>query len=107
MSSGETALLPHVMEVFCKALILAEGENAAEIGVDHLVAARESPAAVNGPAVQAAGCYLPAPHRDKPLSSQARAAIEAARPLSASGGEHLTIDSLRAALLAVKRDPGA
>ena len=107
MSGGETALLPPVMEVFCKALILAEGENAAEIGVDHLLAALESPAAVNDTAVQASEHYLPAPHRDRPPSSQARTAVEAAGAHAASGFEHLTIDSLRAALLAVKRDAGA
>ncbi len=107
MSGDETAFLLPVMEVFCKALILAESENAAEIGVDHLLAALESPAAVNGSTLHTSEPYLPAPHRDQPLSSQARAAIKAAGALTAFGFEHLTVDSLRTALLAVKRDPGA
>ena len=107
MSGGETAFLLPVMGVFCKAHILAESENAAEIGVDHLLSALESPAAVDHSTLHAPGPYLPAPHRDKPLSSQARAAIKAAGALTASGFEHLTVDSLRTALLAVKRDPGA
>lgn len=105
MSGGETVFLPPVMEVFCKALILAEKENAAEISVDHLLAALDTPTAER--IEQLTGPFLPVPHRDKPLSSDARAAIEAAGALAPSGLEHLTIDSLRTALLAVKRDQGA
>src|SRR5690242_13245055 len=58
MSGDETAFLLPVMEVFCKAHILAESENAAEIGVDHLLSALESPAAVNHSTLHALGSYL-------------------------------------------------
>jgi len=105
MSGGETAFLPSVMEVFCKALILAEKVNAPEIGVDHLLAALDNPTAERIEPLT--GPFLPAPHRDKLLSEDAKAAIEAAGALAPSGLEHLTIDSLRTALLAVKRDQGA
>jgi hypothetical protein len=99
--------LPPVIEVFLKALILAEKENAPEIGVDHLLAALDTPTAERKPVEQSPGPFVPASHRDKPLSSQAKAAIEAAGALAPSDLEQLTIDSLRTALLAVKRDHGA
>src|ERR1043166_1165268 len=99
--------LPPMMEVFAKALSLAERENAPEIGVDHLMAALDTPTAERKPLEQSLGPLLPSPHRDKPLSSQATAALEAAGALAPSGLEHLTIDSIRIALLAVKRDHGA
>jgi hypothetical protein len=108
MSGGETVdplFLPPVIEVFFKALILAEKENAPEIGVDHLLAALDTPAAKTKPVEQSPGPFVPASHRDKPLSNQAKAAIEAAG--TRSDLEQLTIDSLRTALLAVKRDYGA
>ena len=41
--------LPPVMEVFAKALIVAEKENAPEIGVDHLLAALDTPTAERKP----------------------------------------------------------
>jgi hypothetical protein len=110
MSGGamlDPPFLPPVFEVFARALILAEKENAPEIGVDHLLAALDMPTADRKPVDQSPGSLLPSPHRDKPLSSDAKAAIEAAAALAPSGLVHLTIDSLRVALLAVKRDHGA
>jgi hypothetical protein len=95
------------MEVLCKALMLAEDENAPEIGVDHLLAALDTPVAVTEPVKRPPGPYLPAPHRDKPLSSDAKAGIEAAGALTPANLWQLTSDSLRAALLAVKRKRGA
>jgi hypothetical protein len=107
MSGGETVFLPPVMGVLCKALMLAEEENAPEIGVDHLLAALDTPVAVTELAERPPGPYLPAPHCDKPLSNDAKAAIEAAAALTPANLPQLTPDSLRAALLAVKRPRGA
>ena len=107
MSGGETVFLPPVMGVLCKALILAEKEKAPAIGVDHLLAALDTPVTMTEPAEPARGPYLPAPHRDKPLSNDAQAAIEAAGALSPATLGQLTSESLRAALLAFKREQGA
>src|SRR5262245_33623439 len=102
MSGSETVnppFVPPVIEVFFKALILAEEENASEIGVDHLLTALDSPTTTTEPVEQSMGPFVPAPHRDKPLSSEAKTAIEAAGVLAPSDLEQLTIDSLRRALL--------
>ena len=93
-----------VIEVFFKALILAEKEGAPEIGVDHLLAALDNPTTESKPVEQSTGPFVPAPHRDKALSSEAQTAIEAGG-LAPSDLEQLTIDSLRKTLLAAKRDP--
>ena len=93
-----------VIEVFFKALILAEKEGAPEIDVDHLLAALASPTTESKPVEQSRGLFVPAPHRDKVLSSEAQAAIEAAGAPAPSDLDQLTIDSLRRTLLAAKRD---
>jgi hypothetical protein len=52
MSGSETLYPPFlspVIEVFVKALILAEEEGAPEIGVDHLLAALDSPTTESKP----------------------------------------------------------
>ena len=106
MSGSETVyppLLSPVIEVFVRALILAEDENAPEIGVDHLLAALDSPTTESKPVEQSMGPFVPAPHRDKAFSSEAKAAIEAAGTAAPSDLEQLSIDSLRRALLAAKR----
>jgi hypothetical protein len=95
--------IPPVLDVFFKALLLAEKESAPEIGVDHLFAALNSPTTESRRVEQSAGPYVPAPHRDKAFSSEARAAVEAACALAPCDLERLTIDSLRAAL-AARRD---
>jgi hypothetical protein len=107
MSGGETVFFPPIMKVLCKALMLAEEENAAEIDVDHVLAALDTPVTVTEPAERTLGPYLPSPHRGKPLSNGAKAAIEAAGALAPADLGQLTPDSLRTALLAVKRDQGA
>ena len=107
MSGSETVyppLLSPVIEVFVRALILAEDENAPEIGVDHLLAALDGPRTDSKPVEQAKGPFVPTPHRDKAFSSAAKAAIEAAGAVAPSDLEQLTIDSLRRALLAAKRE---
>jgi hypothetical protein len=107
MSGSKTVyppFLPPVIEVFFKALILAEEEGAPEIGVDHLLAAMDSPTTANEPVEQTMGPFVPVPHRDKPLSSEAKTAIEAAGGLAPSDLEKLTIDSLRKALLGARRN---
>jgi hypothetical protein len=107
MSGSDTVyppLLSPVIEVFVKALILAEDENAPEIGIDHLLASLDCPTIDSKPAEQAKGPFVPTPHRDKALSSAAKAAIEAAGAVAPSDLEQLTIDSLRRALLAAKRE---
>src|ERR1700730_2715203 len=91
-----------VTEVFFKALILAEKEGAPEIGIDHLLAALDSPTIESNSVEQSTGPFVPAPHRDKALSSEAQAAIEAADAFGPSDLEHLTTDSLRRTLLAAK-----
>ena len=89
-----------ILEVFCKALVLAEVENAPEIGVDHLLAALGG--AITESQRVEDGVHIPAPHREKALSSEARAAIEAASSFEHSSFEQLSINSLRTALLATK-----
>jgi hypothetical protein len=93
-----------VIEVFIKALILAEKEDAPEIGIDHLLTALDSQAAESKPVEQSTGPFVPAPHRDLALSSKVQAAIEAAGALAPWNLEQLTNDSLRRTLLAAKRD---
>ena len=93
-----------VIGVFLKALILAEKEGASEIGVHHLLAALDTPTTESKPVEQSPGAFAPVPHRDKALSSQAQAAIEAAGALACSDLEQLTIDALKRTLLAAKRD---
>jgi hypothetical protein len=81
MSGNETVnphFLPPVIEVFFKALILAEEENAPEIGVDHLLTALDSSTTRTEPVAQSMGPFVPTPHRDKPLFSEAKTAIQAA-----------------------------
>jgi hypothetical protein len=98
------SVIPPVVEVFFKALLLAEKESAPEIGVDHLLAALDSPTIESQPVEQSTGPYVPIPHRDKALSSEAKAAIEAACALASCDLEQLTIDSVRTALDAARRD---
>jgi hypothetical protein len=102
-SDGALAI-PPVVEVFFKALLLAEKESASEIGVDHLLAALDSPTSEDKPVQQSARPYVPIPHRDKAFSSEAKAAIEAACAVAPCDVERLTIDSLRRALAAARRD---
>jgi hypothetical protein len=102
MCSSETAcpqVLSPVIEMFVSAFILAEEESALEIGVDHLLAALDS-LTTSKPIEQATG---PAPHRYKALSSEAKAAIEAAGAVTPSDLQQLTVNSLRRAFLAAKR----
>jgi hypothetical protein len=106
MSGSETVYPPFlspVIDVFVKALILAEEESAPEICVDHLLAALDCPTTESKPVAQATGPFVPAPYRDKAFSSEAKAAIEAAGAVGPSDLGQLTIDSLRRALLATKR----
>ena len=88
-----------VVEVFFKALLLAEKESAPEIGVSHLLAALDNPTPESKPAEQSAGPLAPVPHLDKPLASEVMAAIEAAVGSAPVDFEQLTLDSLRNALL--------
>jgi len=104
MSGSEIVYPPPVVEVFLKALILAENEEAPEIAVDHLLAALNSPTPEREPVEQSTRPFAPAPHRDKALSSEAQKAIAKAGGLGPADLEQLTIDSLRTALLATKRD---
>jgi hypothetical protein len=90
--------------VFFKASLVAETESAPEIGVDHLLAALDGQTTESKPVEQSAGLYVPIPHRDKALSSEAKAAIEAACAVVCCDPEQLTIDSLRTALVASRRD---
>jgi hypothetical protein len=92
-----------MIEVFFKALILAEKEGAPEIGVDHVLAALDGPSIESKPVEQSTGPFVPAPHRDKALSSEAQAAIEAAGAFDSSDFEQLTTDSLRRTLLDCRR----
>ena len=92
-----------VIEVFFKALMLAEKESAPEIGVDHLLAALDSPTIESKPVEQSTGPFVPAAHRDKALSSEAQAALEAAGAFGPSDFEQLTTDSLRRTLLDCRR----
>ena len=100
---GQGTIISPVIDVFVKALILAEEENAPEISVDHLLAALDSPTTESKPIEQATGPVVPTPHRYKALSSEAKAAIEAAGAVTPSDLQQLTIDSLRTALLTTKR----
>jgi hypothetical protein len=101
--ANDPSFAPPVIELFVKALILAEKENASEIGVDHLLTALDSPTTRTEAVEQSMGPLVPTPHRDKPFSSEARTAIEAAGGRTTSGLEQLTLDSLRRALLAARR----
>jgi hypothetical protein len=98
--------VPPVVEVLFAALFLSERENAPEIGVAHLLAALDTRPS-EPITVQPVGPCSPVPHRDKNLSAKAEAAIEAACARSGCDLEHLTKDSLRAALLTALRDRGA
>ena len=66
-----------MLNVFLNALLIADKEGSLEIDVAHLLAALNGPAA-EGDYSDSAGPYAPVPHHDKPLSSEARAAIAAA-----------------------------
>ena len=102
--TGDPFFVPPVIEVFVKALILAEEENASEIGVDHLLTALDSPKTETESVELSMGPFMPSPHREKPFSSEARTAIEAACGCATSGLEQVTLDSLRRELLAARRD---
>jgi hypothetical protein len=78
--------------------------NTQEIGVGQLLAALNSPTTEGGAIEQSAGPYVPVPHRDRVFSSEAKAAIEAAREITPCDPEQLSVDSLRAALVAARRD---
>jgi hypothetical protein len=98
--------VPPIVEVLFAALFLSERENAPEIGVAHLLAALDTP--LSEPiTAQPVEPHSPVPHQDKNLCAEAEAAIEAACARSGCDLEHLTKDSLRAALLAALRDRGA
>ena len=88
------------IQVFIKALILAEEQGAPEIGVDHLLAALDTAATVSEPLEHATGPLVPVPHREKSLSREAQAAIEAVGVFAVSDLDQLTVDSLRRVLLA-------
>jgi hypothetical protein len=90
MSGYETS---PVFEVFLRALLLAEKEGAREIGIDHLLAALDSPAIETNLSGASTEPFVPVPRVDKIFSSQAQAAITAAGDL-----DQLTVDSLRAVL---------
>lgn len=97
-------VIPPVIEVFLRALLLSKKEGAPEIGVDHLLAALATPTTESKPAEQATGPYVPIPHQDKVFSTEAKGAIEAACALVPCDLERLTIDFLRTALVAARRD---
>lgn len=87
-----------------KALLLSEKAGAPEIGVDHLLAALDSPTTESKSVEQSTGHYVPIPYQDKVFSNEAKAAIEGACALVACDLEQLTIDSLRTALVTAWRD---
>jgi hypothetical protein len=91
------------LPAFVQAFLLAEEEGAPEIGVEHLLRAIDSPAPPREPLERPAGPYVPAPHRDKPLSIQARSAIEAACEATGADFESLSVAALRAALVRTQR----
>lgn len=95
--------IPPVVEVFFKALLLSEKESAPEIGVDHVLAALDSPTTESKSVERSTGPYVPIPHQDKAFSSEAKAAIEAACALVPCDLEQLTVDSLRTAFVAARR----
>ena len=96
--------LPPAIQVLLQAFLLAENEGAAEIGVDHLLAALDQPEFESEAALPPAGALAPVPRRDKPLSSDACAAIEAACARVPCELEQLSRERLRAALVAAQGD---
>jgi len=85
MSKSETVnppVFPAAMEVFFQALILADNENAHEIGIDHLLAALDSSTTATDSVEHPAGPFVPAPHRGKPLSAEVKKAFEGAGVLA-------------------------
>jgi hypothetical protein len=90
-----------VMQVFFRALILAEKACAPAIGIDHLLAALDGPATEEMPLSPPTGPFVPAEKREMFFSSEAVAVIE-----SLGGLQAVTKDRLRSALLAAKIEAG-
>jgi hypothetical protein len=97
-------IIAPVVEVFLKALLLSEKAGAREIGVDHLLAALDNPTTERKSVEQSTGPYVPIPYQDPVFSNEAQAAIEGACALVPCDLEQLTIDWLRTALVAARRD---
>ncbi|HKW96832.1 MAG TPA: hypothetical protein VJN43_03820 [Bryobacteraceae bacterium] len=99
--------LPPAIQALLQAFLLAEKEEASEIGVHHLLAALDHPEFESEAALPPAGPFTPVPRQDKPLSSDACAAIEAACARVPCELEQLSTERLRAALVAARADPSA
>lgn len=99
--------LPPAIQVLLQAFLLADKEGVPEISVDHLLAALDHPEFESEAARQPVELFTPVPHRDKPLASEACAAIEAACARVPCEVEQLSTERLRAALVAARGDRSA
>jgi hypothetical protein len=88
-----------LVAVFVRALLLAEGAGASEIGIDHLLAALSAALLDERSSAPSVGPFVPTPKRQMFFSSAAQAALESAGSL-----EQVSIDSLRSALSVAKRE---
>jgi len=86
------------MLVMIKALVLARGSGASEIGIDHFLAALEPESSSVDPAAPPEGTFFPVPRQDIALSHGAAAAIATLGDIST-----IPLDVLRSALLSAKR----
>src|SRR5258708_35285154 len=89
-------LSPPLVEVFIRALMLAESAGASEIEPSHLLTSLDLMAAEKQPTP--APPFEPVPAHDLPVSSEARAILD-----SVGVPERATLEDLRAALLAARQ----
>jgi hypothetical protein len=93
MDEAATAII-----VLVRALVLAQGSGASEIGTDHLLAALDSNEPIPTAIAGIAEPYSAVPKQDMPLALDAIAAISPLGDLST-----VSLDTLRSALVSAKR----
>jgi hypothetical protein len=89
---------PPNMLVLFTALTLAHAEGAAEIGIDHLIAALEG-AHPTGPDLQTGIGFVPVPQMELKLSEGVRSVIRSLGKI-----ENASVDDLRGALIRAKEN---